>query len=443
MTERLIVNEILDPAAARVIVERDHWHRVVSARFDLTGLPRVDSLLAGRPVGEVPPLVERLCGICPAAHHLAGIQALEALYGITELTKTADAVRRLLHHAAVLSTHSIALLTTDRDAALALGKFARKVMAAAGSPGHFPTTAVIGGVTAPVSREARDACQEDVKAALIVAQALVTSSLGGHEVAPEISGRSPFATVSRDQQPSMSFTGQDLSLTDQDQYTDLLGRFLSAVTASDLTTATPEPVARWDELVAESIPGSPAPRPYLIADGPQLGRYRVGPVAQLRAGTLSTPLAGSAQVEWEESAQSTPAARAVMMLYCVEEIGRLLDDRRLTGDQLQVEVPSQLQTQVGIGVVDSARGLLVHRYQVDDDGSVNRATILTPTAQNEPWLAEMLQQVLSSAPPAADRQSVLLALENAIREADPCLPCAAAPPGTMGLTLEETPVGSN
>jgi NAD-reducing hydrogenase large subunit len=239
----------------------------------------------------------------------------------------------------------------------------------------------------------------------------------------------------------MSFTGQDLALTDQGQYTDLLGRFLSAMTANDVTTATPEPVARWDELVAESVPGSPAPRPYLLSDGPELGRYRVGPVAQLRAGTLSTELASSAQEDWEESEQTTTTARAVMMLYCVEEIGRLLDDRHLTGDQLQVEVPSQMQTRVGIGVVDSARGLLVHRYQVDDSGLVERATILTPTAQNEPWLAQMLQQVLSCAEPATDRQQVILAMEDAIRAADPCLPCAAAPPGTMGLTIEEIPAG--
>ena len=97
MIQHINVRQIIDAAPARVLLTRDDTGSVTSAAFDLSGLPRVDSLLVGRPVVEVPALVERLCGICPAAHHLAGTRALESLAGLSEIPPTAQAVRRLLH----------------------------------------------------------------------------------------------------------------------------------------------------------------------------------------------------------------------------------------------------------------------------------------------------------------------------------------------------------
>jgi NAD-reducing hydrogenase large subunit len=81
--------------------------------------------------------------------------------------------------------------------------------------------------------------------------------------------------------------------------------------------------------------------------------------------------------------------------------------------------------------VDGARGLLVHRYRVDEASRVDQALVLTPTAQNEYWLSRLLVAALTG-PAGADE----LALEEAVREADPCLPCAAAPPGHMGLEIK-------
>ncbi|MCL2490012.1 MAG: hypothetical protein FWF36_04705, partial [Propionibacteriaceae bacterium] len=67
--------------------------------------------------------------------------------------------------------------------------------------------------------------------------------------------------------------------------------------------------------------------------------------------------------------------------------------------------------------------------EVGDDGRIVRATILTPTAQNEPWLDGLLTSAVAS----GDN----LVVEDAIREADPCLPCSSAPAGTMDLVIDE------
>ena len=138
MTRHLVLDEIIDPGDARVLVERDERGRVRSARFALAGLPRVDAMLVGQSAAEVPALVERLCGICPAAHHLAGIRALEAVAGVAP-TPTAVAVRRLLHHGSIVAAHAARALATDRDDAFTLLQFGRAATAAAGSASHCRT----------------------------------------------------------------------------------------------------------------------------------------------------------------------------------------------------------------------------------------------------------------------------------------------------------------
>ena len=420
---RLMLDEIIDPSEARVVVTRDAAGRVTDARFDMTGLPRVDSMLVGRPVAEVPALVEHLCGICPAAHHLAGIRAVEALWGVRPPV-AAQFQRRLLNAGSVLSGHAMSLLIastsqTDGKAqtdqatqdAMTLRRFAKATMAAAGSPGHFPATAIPGGVAAPVSPEARARCQDLLDDALAAALRIAHQATKDGDAGP-------------------GFPGADVALVDEDGHPDLSGEYLRAV-APDGATIIPSATAdAWDQLIAEAVPGDPAPRPYLIALGPEHGTYRVGPVAQLKVGPLRTPLAAGLQQTWLRTYEENPqTARAIVTLYAVETIGDLLARPELLGSDIATPLPERWRAGTGVGWVDGSRGLLVHRYAADEAGRVTSATILTPTAQNERWLAHLLRL-------AVDTSDAQIGAEEAIREADPCLPCVTAPPGRMGLVID-------
>ena len=72
MSTMLRLDQFVDPNEATVIYTRDESGTVIDARFDLSGLPRLDPMLIGRPAADVPDIVKRLCGICPVTHHLAG-----------------------------------------------------------------------------------------------------------------------------------------------------------------------------------------------------------------------------------------------------------------------------------------------------------------------------------------------------------------------------------
>lgn len=416
------LNQIVDGAGATVLVRGGN--AAAQARLSLEQLPRVEHFLSGQPVAQVPGIVEHLCGICPVSHHLAGVGALEALLGTTQLTPTARAVRRLLHYGSVLDTHAFRAMSSDAREAMVLRDFAQLAQRAAGAVGPFPACAVPGGVSGPADEAGCAALLVAADAALAAAQRLADTALDAPaEATAWFSG------------PSMALVGEAGQL-------DLLGVRLRVVSADGtmLAEATSD---HWETLVAESRPGATASRPFLVALGPT-GHYRVGPQAQLLVGTVSTPRAGAAQTRWVQQGQGVEAARAIIALHCVEVIeGLARGPHTVAGPVAAPAAADRVAARSGTGWVDGPRGLLVHRYHVDGTGTLARAVITTPTAQNEPWLAQMLSaaavgQVLTDARPGADlplTDELRAAFELAIRSADPCLPCATSPAGQMGLRV--------
>jgi NAD-reducing hydrogenase large subunit len=420
----LRLDQIVEGTGAIVEVRPGADGSALDARLAMDDMPRIEPLLLGRPVAEVPGIVERICGICPAAHHLAGVRALEALAGVLSLTPTADAVRRLLHHGAVLQTHAQSLTSADAVHARVLNGFAHAVVAAAGGDSHFPRCAVPGGVLSPLPVARRDELAGQVGSAL----ELMFGLLSQLEVRP---GRE-----------ASTYGGHDLALVNQVGALDLFGDQLRAVAADGSVTVDGAGSQDWADLVAEARPGSPASRPYLRALGPGPGAYRVGPVAQLRAARcLGTPLAEEARQRWSLATGDAAWARAVVTLHALEVIDELIGRPELVvGPVLaQLEPHRSAAGREASGWVDGARGLLVHTYRTDGAGLLSGATITTPTAQNETWLGELLHSALrggrlddlGSRSPGHLRAP----LEAAIREAGPCLPCTSTPPGQMHVRL--------
>lgn len=133
---KINLDEIIDPMEGRVVVSHDSAGQE-HAHFDLQGLPRVDGMLIGKSALEALKMTEHLCGICPVAHHLAGNRALDALSNSAPLSLAAELTRRILHYGSLVETHSLRFLLQDRDSGVVLKKISKKMLVAAGSPGHF------------------------------------------------------------------------------------------------------------------------------------------------------------------------------------------------------------------------------------------------------------------------------------------------------------------
>ena len=414
---KINLDEIIDPMQGRVVITPDSRGQA-HARFDLQGLPRIDGMLVGKSALEALKMTEHLCGICPVAHHLAGIRALDALSSNSEISQVAELTRRLLHYGSVVETHALRFLRQDRDSGVTLKKVSKQMLVAAGSPGHFPVTAVPGGVRNWPNIEDLKSLQKDLSAALTSAEKLCELSLN-RQLNTEVFSQ---------------FAGADLALIDEDGNPDIFGNRVRAARAG--STWKEFDFAQWNQQVAEDNPGAPAPRPYLSALGAKEGRYRVGPVAQLSVGVLPSELASTAQEHWLAGSRDAASARVIITLHVLEKTVELISEllRLLELGELEACPPEdQLRFKEGIatGLVDGPRGLLAHTYRSDSQGIITAATILTPTAQNEPWLADLLTQAIGR-----DDTGRQAALEQSIREADPCLPLSSAPEGQMGLRVD-------
>ncbi|MDY6049722.1 MAG: nickel-dependent hydrogenase large subunit [Corynebacterium sp.] len=347
-------------------------------RFDLSTFPRVEGLLVGKPVAMMPDATKMLCGICPVSHYLASMQALEKLHGVAEIPATAQLIRRVTHHASTVDTLAIRL---PREVAVLAKQAARAVNAVVGVHGHFPQHLVVGGVAAAADRSRAD----EALAQLTTLQ----EALAGLPV---------------EATPKDRWTGLSVMLIDATGRLDPLGGTV-AVVDENKQIVERFPANEWTAHVVESRPGSVAPRPQVLSRP-----YRVGPWAR--------GLLGAA--EWTIAQQVGVAA---------EELSSLLAGDRLYGKSLTVTVSSDVVAEVGTGVVDTPRGILVHQYRVDPPtGQVTGALIFTPTAQNELWLAQLL-----TVASGGDAEALSRAVEVAVRMADPCVSAVNAPAGMMDV----------
>lgn len=414
---KINLDEIIDPLEGRVVVSKDRQGQS-QARFDLQGLPRVDAMLVGKSALEALKMTEHLCGICPVAHHLAGMRALDMLSQSEPLSKAAELTRRLLHYGSIVQTHSLRFLMQDRDAGIAIRLVAKKMLVAAGSPGHFPVSALPGGVRALPELKALKNLDEDLPDAIEAAEELCYLAF----------------RLSKESRLADAFSGSEVALINEDANPDVFGTRVRVVLEQKIIDEFS--FSKWNERIREENPHTPAPRPYLRALGVNEGRYRVGPVSQLSIGTLPSPKAAAAQERWLAESRNAQPARAIITLHLLERTTELVKQlSRLVGQVNSEEHtagrPVKFSSGQASGVVDGPRGILAHTYATDTEGMITQATILTPTAQNEPWLAQLLTQAI-----ALDGAQTQGALEESIREADPCLPLSSAPSGQMGLKVD-------
>ena len=78
---------------------------------------------------------------------------------------------------------------------------------------------------------------------------------------------------------------------------------------------------------------------------------------------------------------------------------------------------------IGYGCTEAPRGILYHRYQLDDAGVIVDAKIVPPTSQNQKMIEEDLWQLASQSLQLPEDQ-LAWQCEQAIRNHDPCISCA-------------------
>ena len=78
---------------------------VANTYFQIPELRGFERFCVGRPVEEMPLLTNRICGVCPEAHHMAAAKAADAVYHV-DPPRTGKMLRELLYSAFYFTDHT-------------------------------------------------------------------------------------------------------------------------------------------------------------------------------------------------------------------------------------------------------------------------------------------------------------------------------------------------
>lgn len=374
-----------------------------------------EAFLVGRHYSEVPDIVARICGICPVAYQMSAVHAIEQIFGLRVEGVLRD-LRRLLYCGEWIESHALHVymlqapdfLGYDSGIAMAkdhpalvtrglrLKKAGNAIMTLLGGRSVHPVSVKVGGFSrVPGRREL-----EGLTAELLWARDAAVDTI-----------RCAATFEYPDFTPDYTY----VALRHHDEYPFNEG---SLETSNGLSISVEEFEQHFTE---RQVPYSTALQctfqgmPYLV--GP-LARVNLNhdrlpsPVKQVLADTgvqlpLRNPFHGI-------------IARSVEMLYALEESLRLIQRYAPPpAPALAVTVRSG----TGTACTEAPRGILYHRYRVDDEGIVREAKIVPPTSQNQGRIEQDLRQFMPRLLNLSN-EDVSLACERVIRCYDPCISCA-------------------
>ncbi|MEN3028865.1 MAG: nickel-dependent hydrogenase large subunit [Aquificaceae bacterium] len=76
-------------------------------RLSIYEPPRfIEGILRGKPYQVIPDITARICGICPVAYQISGVQAVEDAFGV-EVPQELQKLRRLMYYGEWIQSHAL------------------------------------------------------------------------------------------------------------------------------------------------------------------------------------------------------------------------------------------------------------------------------------------------------------------------------------------------
>jgi coenzyme F420-reducing hydrogenase alpha subunit len=392
-------------------------NRAVEARLNIFEPPRFfEAFLRGRAFHEAPDITARICGICPVAYQMSAVHAMEDAFGV-KVGGQLRALRRLLYCGEWIESHVLHIYLLHApdflgyadaiqmakehpervQTALQLKKVGNQIVSLLGGREIHPINVRVGGFyklptrrdLAPLAERlkwARDSALETVRWAATL----------------------PFPDFEQDY--------EFVALRHPDEYPFNEGRIVSNrgldIAVREYDAHFVEEHVEYSNALHSSIQGR--------------GAYLVGPLARysLNSDKLS-PLAREAAHSAGlgtvcRNVFQSIVVRAVETLHACEEALRLIETYERP-EPPAIEIHPRAA--VGYACTEAPRGLLYHRYRLDEGGVILDAKIIPPTSQNQKSMETDLRRFVE------DHMSLPTGVltwkcEQTIRSYDPCISCA-------------------
>lgn len=456
----------------------DDQGNVANAYFQVPELRGFEQFCVGRPAEEMPRITDRICGVCPEAHHIASTKALDALFHI-EPSPAVKKLREMFYSAFFVTdhtTHFYALggpdfiVGPDAPAAernilgvvhkvgleigsqvIACRQRNHHVIQMLGGRGVHPVAGLPGGwskaITETERQEIEQIARQNVEFALfslkIFGDIVLGNSVYVDLILADIYTHHTYYMGTVDEKNRVNFYDGMIRVVDPE------GQEFVKYQARHYTRHVAEHVEPWTYLKF----------PYLKAvgwkgfvDGKDSGVYCATPLSRLNAADgMATPHAQEAYEKMYTTLGSkksngrfqpihqrlaTHWARLIELLYSAERMLELSTDEQITDPNtrpLVTEIPDE-----GVGCVEAPRGTLTHHYWTDENGILTRVNLIVGTTNNYAPIAMSIKKAAESLIKNGTviTNGLLNRIEMAFRAYDPCLACAThSLPGQMPLEV--------
>jgi F420-non-reducing hydrogenase large subunit len=443
---------------------------VENAYMQIPELRGFERFCIGRKAEDMPLLTSRICGVCPVAHHMAGTKALDAAFNV-EPPSAAKKLRELMYCGYFIYDHTLHfyylggpdfivgpdapsekrnIIGVIEKAGLDIGKevikhraYGQRITELIGGKATHPVCGLPGGISKALSEENR---QEIEKMATSTVEFAKFTLKLFHDIVLENS-----KYVDLIKSDIYTLKTYYMGLVDDDNKVNFYDGKVRVVDPSGNEFLKFEPKDYLSHLEEHVEEWTYVKFPYLkkvgwkgFVDGSDSGVYRVGPLGRLNASDgMATPLA---QAEYEvmyktlggKPVHSTLAfhwARLIELLYAAERAVELVKDPEITSTNIRNK-PSEPSE--GVGIVEAARGTLIHHYILDNDALIKDMNLIVATTNNCPAINMSIRNAAKGLihNNKVD-QGLLNMVEMAFRAYDPCLACAThCAVGQMPLTVE-------
>jgi F420-non-reducing hydrogenase large subunit len=434
---------------AHMAVHLNDAGNVEDVKLHILALRGFEKFVIGRPIEEVPRIVNRICGICPWQHHLASNKAADGCLGVTvppagkklrELCQMLAYIPDKILHFYFLAApdfvigpdadysvrNVVGVVGAAPDLAkkvvhmrykgqMLLEKFSGKVI--------HPIAAVVGGYSKPMLEEERkellagvqelkDFCLFSMKFAreqVFPKYLEVVKMLGVFE--------SGYLGTVRPSDGALQLYDGELRLMDKngkydqfkyEQYLDYIGEHVE-----DWSNCKFPYAKKWGQIKLD--------------ENDAQGVYRVNCLARINVcDKMATPLAQE-ELEIFRKNFGRPAhmtllyhwARLIELVYCCERAEELLNDPEITSRDIRAK-NIEPRAGEGVGCVEAPRGTLFHHYRTDANGMVNMANLIVATQHNNAGMNLAVKQAAKALiKDGKYDQGTLNKVEMCIRAYDP------------------------
>ncbi len=430
----------------------DGQKNVKNAYLQVPEYKGFEKFCQGRRAEDMPSLTSRICGVCPVAHHMAATKALDDAYGV-EPTETANKLRELMYNGYIYADHLLHFYylaspdfimgvdapKEERNIIGIINKMGvdvgkqvirqrangQRVISTLGGKAIHPMFGIPGGVSRSLAPDEREEIMDISEGMVDFAKFsldLFKDKILKEYKKPIEEDRLELYSMGLVKDDKVSHKDGKVRVVDPD------GKKYAEFSGADYLDVIREHVEPWSYMKF----------PYLkdigwkgFEEGEDSGVYRVGTLGRLNAADgMQTPKAQEEYEEMFETLGGKPAhstlsyhwARLIEILQAAELVDELIRDDNIEDNDIRNE-PGEPGK--GVGIVEAARGTLIHDYTLDEEGLVEEVNLIVATLHNAAAINMSVRDAAKKYVDGGDvKEGMLNSVERAFRAYDPCLACA-------------------